>query len=386
MNPQRKKIIHIITRLDLGGSAEDVILICRNLDPAKYDVLLVYGGSKWDPALLPFRSADVPELKRDISLLHDLRALGRLYSLIKREKPDIVQTHSSKAGFLGRLAAKCAGVKCILHNPHGHIFYGYGFNRIQLAAFILFERIAAALSTRIIAITEGEKKETLEKSIGKRSQWVVIHSAVEHSPLSMEKARSIREQFDIPADATIVGTVARFERVKGIPVLIDAAALLKNRTELLFLLVGDGSERALLENKIAEFGLQRQCRLTGIQTDVADFMAAMDIYVQPSLNEGMGKTIVQAQMLGKPVIASRVQGIPDVVLDGKTGMLVPPHDPRALASAIAAMISDTERRQRMGSAAQAWVNEQVDGHPRFSLQRKMALLNRLYESLDGSHQ
>jgi len=381
----RKTIVQVITRLDTGGSTESAISICRNLSNDKYNFVLITGRTSDSVPACRFPVVFVDCLVRNISPINDLRAVFSLYRIFRRLRPHIVHTHSSKAGIIGRWAAWLAGVPNILHMPHGHVFYGYDFSRFMTQLYVIAERLTAGVTTRFIAITEGERAETLARKIGTPAQWDIVHSGVTTGRMNYSSWRSqVRNGRAISDDTIVIGTVARLEPVKGIEYFIDAATILANRLakkhKLLFVIVGDGTLRARLERRITANGMGGAIELLGTRDDVPQLMSAMDIYVQPSLNEGMGKTLVQASDAGLSVVATRVQGIPDVIIEGKTGLLVPARDASALAEAIRALIEDPSMRMEMGAAGKQWVNETAsDGYPRFSHERMIHLLEKLYE-------
>ncbi|MEW6041028.1 MAG: glycosyltransferase family 4 protein [Elusimicrobiota bacterium] len=386
-----KKIVHIITRLDTGGSAENVLASAEFVKPQEYESLILTGPGSQTKA--PDSAGDstgtqkvivVPSLVREISPLKDISAFIEIFSHLKRIKPDIVHTHSSKAGVIGRWAAYFAGVKKIIHTPHGHVFYGYysGFSGYIKTKFFLFaEKITAPITTKFIALTEGEKKETLGYGIGKPSDWAVIHSGIDYDRIEILRS-SGNDAGNVPF---IIGTVARLEPVKGIRYFVESIPLIiRSLTGSLahsptFLIVGDGSQRKELETLTDELKISSIIKFTGMKENISEIISSMDIYVQPSLNEGMGKTLVYAQLLGKPVVATKVQGIPDVVIDGETGILVPAADPHRLAEAILKLIIDEDLRERMGISAGKWANEEVDGFPRFSIKRMVYLLEKVYQ-------
>ncbi len=416
----KKKIVHIITRLDKGGSSENVLATCEYFYfkklPVKrnYEIVLIYGGEK--KFEFGFKSYYIKELQRNIFPFKDFVAFIKIFNIIKKEKPDIVHTHTSKAGILGRWAAYFLNLKLkikneklikIVHTPHGHIFYGY-YGKIITAIFIFIEKITAKITNRLIALTDGEKNESLAFDVGEPKQWVVIPSGIglsselivhslelEINSKKLPTSNSglwtpdfeLRTQLGIPQDATVVGTVARLESVKGIKYLIDAIKIIISSpnpyllTPTYFLIVGDGSERKMLEKMVEEYGLKDKVIFTGMREDVLELISIMDIYVQPSLNEGMGKTIVIASMLGKPIVATKVQGIPSVIIDGETGVLVEPKNALQLSKAILMLINDKNLREKIGESAKKWVSKIVDGYPQFSVERMMILLEKLYNSI-----
>lgn len=395
------KIVHIITRLDKGGSAENILTTCEYFvykkQPVKsnYEIVLLYGGQQKLQATkygLQFKNYYVKELQRSVSIVKDFIAFIKILNIIKKEKPDIVHTHSSKAGILGRWAAfllrtmntKLRTLK-IIHTPHGHIFYGY-YNKLITTMFILIEKITAKITDKLIALTEGEKNESLAYGIGKSEQWVVIHSGVDYKlQISDDKLKKIKKEFGIQNDYLVIGTVARLEPVKGVEYFIDAIKIIMDYklqvADCKFLIVGDGSEMVKMKQKVKKLNIEDKVIFTGMREDVPELISIMDIYVQPSLNEGMGKTIVLAQLLGKPVVATRVQGIPSVVLDGKTGILVEPKNPIQLAESISKLVKDEKLRQQLGENAKQWTNKIVDDYPQFSVERMIYLLENLYNEV-----
>lgn len=399
-NP-RAKILHIITRLDMGGSSRALRDICAGLDPRKFENVLLYGRtSEADrnvaaPSGACAKIIYLPQLIREISPLDDALAFADLVKIILRERPRIVHTHSSKAGTLGRLAAFAAKIVSpalketkIVHTPHGHIFYGY-YGGLKTAFFTAAERLTAFATDCLAALTEGEKNESLARGLGKAGQWTVIPSGVE----AVEPSRSapdVRKELSVPDGAVVVGTVARLEKVKGVEYFVRAAARIvgdksANSGGIRFLVVGDGSLRGALEDIASELNVADKIIFAGYRQDVSDLINVMDIYVQPSLNEGMGRTIVEAMYLSKPIVATNVQGIPDLISDGRTGLLVPPSDSEAIADAVEKLVGDPSAAGRLGKAAYAYATEEIEGGPRFGARRMMYLHEKLYEKIIGNN-
>jgi len=390
------KLIEVITRLDRGGSSELALLVCRKIDKTKFEPVLIYGHNP----LADYNTSDltcvhIPELKREISPAKDCLAFICLYKFFLKEKPDIIQTNSSKAGFIGRWAAllynmtlffsfRGSQTAAVIHMPHGHVFYGYGFSKAKVLLFLMLERISALITDKIVAITEGEKHESLDLfGIGKSNQWTIINPGAECAKIDPSKIRDeVRGLLGIPTSSLVVGAVARFEPVKGIIYLIEAIGLIEKRAgkDIRYLIVGDGTQRPAIERRAAELGITGKIVFTGMSNNVFRLMSAMDVFVQPSLNEGMGKTLVQAHSLGLPIIATKVQGIPDVVVDGVSGYLVPPADPEQLAEKTLELLNDTNLRRRFGKAGKDWVTRKFDGMECFSEERVIHLFEKLYES------
>jgi glycosyltransferase involved in cell wall biosynthesis len=381
----KTKVLHIITRLDRGGSAENTLLTVIGLDKERYEVALISGPSAEPIDRLMDRAQasgvrliTVKNLVRKISPWRDFKALFALYRLVKGGRYDIVHTHSSKAGILGRWAAHLAGVPHLVHTPHGHVFYGY-YNKLVTRLFVLLERLTACFSDKIVALTPQEVKEYLALGIGEPEKFIVIHSGVELACFRGIGAPGpeVRAELNIPRDLPVVGSVGRLEEVKGYRYFIEAASLIIEKIpEVCFLLVGDGSLRARLQRQATDFGLEHRFVFTGWRDDVPRMISAMDIFVLSSLNEGMGKVLVEAMALKKPIVATRVGGVPGLIKDGRNGILVPPEDPSALAAAVIGLLEDKPRAERLGLEAGRGIEW-------YSAQYMVRKIEGLYEELLG---
>ncbi len=377
----RSRVLHLVTRLDVGGSAENVVLSSQGSQKDGFDAAIASGPSRdLTEAARGVEVLVVPSLKRAISPLNDARAFLEILSLLRAWRPDVLHTHSSKAGLLGRWAAWVlrrlgGGPKLVVHTPHGHVFYGY-FGPLKNTLFLWLERLSAHACDGLVALTEGEMRDHLALGVGREEQWTVVPSGV---ALPVDTAAADRD--GIPGDALIIGCVARLEPVKGIAVLLEAAALLlpKVKRPVRLLIVGDGPEAQDLKMLAAQLGIGDRVVFAGYQPEPLRLMKAMDIYVQPSLNEGMGKTLVMAQALGLAVAASRVCGIPSVVKDGETGLLTAPGDANELAEILGKLVDEPELRKRLGAAAKRWIaSPDETGARSFSVESMVLRLDKLY--------
>ncbi len=358
------KIAQVITRMDWGGSPDVLRIICQKLDPDIYELEIFIGSTSYPSAktssfFAAFKDkiTFIPELKREISLWNDLLAFWKLCQVFNKRKFDIIHTHTAKAGALGRLAARLAGVSIIIHTPHGHNFYGY-FNKFFSEAIILIEKFLATFTDRIIALTGLEKTDYLKfKVIGER-KLILIHMGLELEGFLPADSVKIKEKLKIGPGEKVVGFVGRLEAIKGADFFVQAAGLcLKNSANVKFILVGEGSKRRKLEEKVNSEGLKEQIIFVGWQEDVASIMGILDILVLPSLNEAVGIVLLEAQSLGVPVIASNVGGIPEMVNPEASGILVPPAEPEILALAISQLLADSQRLQDMSRSAKDWVKD-----------------------------
>jgi glycosyltransferase involved in cell wall biosynthesis len=345
------RVLHIITRLDVGGSTENTLISATRIPRGEFVSALASGPSDAPPPGLAatLRSArvhrfEIPTLVRPVRIPGDARALRDLWRLIRALRPDIVHTHSSKAGFLGRLAARLAGVPHILHTPHGHVFQGY-FSPGATRAFAALERLAARWTDRIITLTDAEAEQHRALRIGRAAQFVTIPSGVDLE--TVEGAVPAR----VVPDGRVIGCVGRLVPIKGHCHLLDAVpGILARCPEARFVLVGDGELRPTLEAQARMLGVADRVVFTGFREDVPALLAGMDIVALPSLNEGMGRVLVMAMALGKPVVATRVGGVPELLQEGAAGALVPPGDPGALGEAVRELLRDPTRATALGEA------------------------------------
>ncbi|MCX5829587.1 MAG: glycosyltransferase family 4 protein [Deltaproteobacteria bacterium] len=385
----KTKIIHVITRFDKGGSSENTFLTVQGLDKGKYEVILIRGLAEescmgTEEAAAVKRNLTeaeksgvkviiIPELVRSIRPLNDLKALFALIRIFKNEKPRIVHTHTSKAGILGRWAAFFAKTKIIVHTPHGHVFWGY-FNKWKTECFIILERLSASITAKIITLTEQEKQDHLRFKIARDEKFTVIHSGVDLTAFSESRvnAPAMREKLGIPPEAFVVGTAGRLTSIKGQRYLLEAEALISPRKpDIFFVFLGDGELAPELSQMVSSLGIKNVMFL-GWRQDVPGVMSTFDIFVLPSLNEGMGKVLVEAMALGKPIVASDVGGIPDLVTHNQNGLLVPPADVEGLAHSINVLLHDPIKRKEMGDRGKVVAAD-------YSAEAMVQKIDRLYD-------
>lgn len=376
------RVAHIITRLCKGGAQENTFNSVRLINRDRFIPNLISGpttGSEGsiesDIAAAGIDILRVPDLVREISPMRDFRALRHLTRLFRVNKYDVVHTHTSKAGFLGRLAAVRARVPIIVHTPHGNIFDGY-FPYFVTRAFIGMERYAARHTDRIIELTPKGVEDHLRENIGRPDQFTVIFSGIDLAPFedAIRRRDATRSALGIEPGHILVGAVGRLEPVKGFMHFVAAAhRIAESMPECRFIIAGQGSQDAALRAEAAPLG--DRFRFLGMRHDVPDIMAALDIFVLSSLNEGMGRVLLEAGAAGVSAVATNVGGVPDIVHDGCTGLLIPPRDPIKLAEAVCALARDPARRRELGQAARKKVA------PHFGLERMVRRIEGLYEEL-----
>jgi len=378
------KVVRIIARLNVGGPAIHTILLTQGLNPQRFSSILVkgtedeYEGNMLDFALQKgIQPVLIPALQREVKLKKDWDAFWRIFSLIKREKPHIVHTHTAKAGALGRLAARLAGVPIIIHTFHGHTFYGY-FSDREASRYIRIERFLSLFTDRIITVSHRGMMDLLKYRIAKPEKILHIPLGLELEKfLDCEKYRgNLRREFGLEAGDLLVGIVARLVPIKGHTYFLEAARIvLEKRPEVKFLIVGDGELRKELEGYAEKLGIAGSVFWTGFRRDLPAVYADIDLVVLSSLNEGLPVAIIEAMSAAKPVVATDVGGVRELVQDGETGIIVPPEDSRALAGAIIEMLSNPGRMEEMGRIARKLA------YPKYSIKRLLTDIENLYEEL-----
>jgi glycosyltransferase involved in cell wall biosynthesis len=382
--PERIRVMSIISRMNIGGATVHVVLLNAGLGSVGYDCLLVTGSESASEGSLRdladsshLRLAAIPQLGREISPRSDLLTLLKLYRLMRRERPHVVHTHMAKAGFVGRMAARLAGVPVVLHTFHGHVFHSY-FSAAKTRVFLLIERLGARLSTRIIAISPRLREEIANYGVTKKERIEVIPLGLDLEAFASQPRATgdFRRTLGLPAEAKLVGAVGRLVPIKNIPLLLEAAALAREQDpEIRVVLVGDGELREELEARVEALGLADAVVFAGWRRDLARVYADLDVVVISSDNEGTPASLIEAMATGCPVVATRVGGVPDLVADGETGRLVPSGDREALAGALLALFQEPERTAQMADLARRRVLE------RHQAKRLVADVDRLYREL-----
>ena len=354
----------VITRLDWSGAPDIIEMICSYLDPSVYDITLVYGLTRYPSKntvefLKKFNGKIVfiPPLKREVSLIEDLLSLIRLYFIFIREKFDVVHTHTAKAGFIGRIAAKLAGTPLVLHTPHGHDFYGY-FGALTSRLVIMLERFAALFADSMIVLTNIEKADMMKYRICRASKVRVVHSGLDFSIFARLKVDAVKKRAELrlgPEDL-VVGMVGRLESIKGFEYFIDSAAIVSRQIpQARFLIVGEGSLHDELAARARDLNIEEKVFFTGWREDVPEILSVLDVLALASLNEAVGRVLLEAGAVGKPVVATEVGGVGEIIRNNETGILVPPRDPAAMAQAVITLLKDKAKRDEMGRRAKEWV-------------------------------
>jgi glycosyltransferase involved in cell wall biosynthesis len=288
-------------------------------------------------------------MRRNISPLRDLRCFRDTARFLRRHPFDIVHTHSSKAGITARFAAHRAHVPIIVHTIHGTPFRRE-LNSLVSRMAIRLERTAALRTHRLIAVADLVKQEFLDAGICAAEKIETIYSGIDFRPFDVPiDVEQTKRALTIPHDHYVVGTVGYLFEHKGHRYLIDAARhVLRVTPNVTFIIAGEGPARAQLEARIAAAGLRRNVLLLGERRDVAELLAIMDVYVQPSLAEGLGRSLTEALYATRAVVATAINAVPEVVEHERTGLLVTPRSVPALAAAINRLLADPDMRRMLG--------------------------------------
>lgn len=379
--PKRRRVLHLITRMIIGGAEWNTLYTVKLLNRERYVPFLACGPQTGaEGSLIEATRAlgvpvmVVPDLVRELHPVKDGKVIGQLIRLYRATKADIVHTHASKAGLVGRLAGWLAKVPRVIHTVHGFAFTA-PIPEWQKRLYIALERAAARWCDTLIFISPALIEEARRHNIGDPSQYVLIPSGIDlrmfrESP----RFRDIKRRELSLNGEPVIGTIARIVREKGYEALLHAARRLKAKGyNFVLVWVGDGPDRPHMEALARELGVADRVIITGMRSDVPAWVGCFDLFVLPTLWEGMGRVFLEAQAAGVPVIGTKVGGVPDVVMDGKTGFLVPPNDPESLSEALERLLVDARLRQTMGQAAQAFVDE------RFSVDEMVRAIEAVYD-------
>ena len=364
-------VLHLITRLIVGGAQENTMLTAALLDQEQFRIEAVSGPQTGSEGSLieEVRQRGVqltilPEMVREISPKNDLLALWKLYRLMHQKRYMIVHTHSSKAGIIGRLAARLAGTPLIVHTVHGWSFHDHMSPAVR-RTYILLERISAAYTNALIVVTKKDIEKGLKEGIGKVEQYHLIRSSVpldEFDPAKVDRI-AVRRELGIPAEAFVIGNLGRFSAQKNpLDWVCVAGEVGRRHPEVYFLLVGDGPMRSQVETALAAEGISERTLLTGLRRDAAHMLAAMDVFVLTSLWEGLPRVIPQAMLMGLPIVANRADGTIEAITDGQTGFLCSPGDIAQMSKRISELIENAEQRRSMGHLGQEYARREFDLH------------------------
>jgi glycosyltransferase involved in cell wall biosynthesis len=380
------RVLHIITRMIVGGAQENTLLSVEGLDRRpEYEVTLASGvdngpeGELLSRARTTTRLAIIPELGRSINPLADLKAFWKLYRLIKRGRYHIVHTHSSKAGVLGRLAAKLAGTPFIVHTLHSLVFHEYQpwlVNR----TWRVVKKVCAPVTDHFISVSSIISQKAIAAGIDRPEKFCTIYSGMELDWFLQAQVdgAAIRREFGIPLDAPVVGKIARLFPLKGHDQLMDAAPeIVRRQPDVRFFLIGDGILYEHLRTRAQAAGILDNFVFAGLidRERIPEMLAAMDVVVHTSLREGLARVLPQALAMGKPCVSFDIDGAPEVVIPDQTGYLVKPNDAAGLADCVARLLADPDLCAEMGARGRRHVD------PAFRAETMVRQIAEVYETL-----
>ncbi len=380
------RVLHIITRMIVGGAQENTLLSVVGLDAMpEYDVTLISGIDKGREGELLSQAREtaqlivLPEMGRSINPFSDLVAFWKLYRLIKKGRYHIVHTHSSKAGVLGRLAAWLAGTPLIVHTLHSLVFHEYQPWIIN-KSWRLAKKICSPVTDYFISVSSIISEKAIAAGIAKPEKFRTIYSGMELDWFLNAKfdAAEIRREFGIPLDAPVVGKIARLFPLKGHDQLMDAAPeIVKRVPNVRFFLIGDGMLLEPLQKRASEYGILKNFVFAGLidRKRIPEMISAMDIVVHTSLREGLARVLPQALAMGKPCVSFDIDGAPEVVIDDYTGYLVKAFDSEGLANRVAQLLEDDELRKKLGENGRRHVD------PNFRTEKMVADISEVYQML-----
>jgi glycosyltransferase involved in cell wall biosynthesis len=385
--PEPIRILRVIARLNMGGPALHVSYLAEGLKERGYATTLVSGSLSRGEGSMAYIAEElgvpvvpVKGLARELSPPNDLLAVRRLVDIIRRERPHIVHTHTAKAGAIGRTAARVAGgarPPIVVHTFHGHVLRGY-FGGAASELYRRIEHSLARISDRLIAVSPQVRDELVGLGVAPQRKFEVIRLGIDLDERIREAANGLdyRRVLGIPEGAFVVGWIGRMTAIKRVPDVIRIfERLCALGVDARLCVIGDGPVRAEVEQLAHELGVMRRCLFLGYRRDVASFYRLFDAFLLPSANEGTPVSAIESLAAERPVVASAVGGVPDVVTDGVDGRLFTTGRIDQAAEALADLARDPELRARMGAAGRAAVL------PRYSVDRLVDDVDRLYRAL-----
>jgi glycosyltransferase involved in cell wall biosynthesis len=344
-SPKKIKILLAITLGEQGGAQKHLLSLANALDREKYQLSVLCGGGGEILKKINrpgTKKIHLPILVREIALFKDIKALFQLIKLFKKEKFDIIHAHSTKAGFLVRLAAKITGVKIIIYTAHGFVFQE-PLNILKKLLYFMIEKTAAIFTNMIITVSHNDAG--IARKLCSPNKILTIHNGISLNEYRNEqKDPKITESLGLEPENTIIGTVANYYPTKGLKYLFKALAKLPAGTAYQLLLVGDGPLKKKLTTLAKELNISSKIIFAGRRKDVPQLLKQMDIFVLSSLKEGFPYVILEALAAGLPVVSTKVGGIPEI-LTPQVSELAPPKDPAKLAEALLNMLNNKEKQK-----------------------------------------
>ena len=358
------KILHVITHLPIGGAQDNTLYTVELLDKEKYDISLCCNldGELVERAkkVEAVKLFDIPFLGREVSPYRDIRAFLSLYKLFKEEDFTIIHTHSSKAGLLARLAAVLNKTPIVIHTIHGFAFNDF-MNGLKKNFFIYLEKLLAKWTDVLITVSNLNKKKIIDLNIAHENKIKNIYSGIDLSLFTNKRNDEFRKELNLENDHLLLGSVGRLSNQKDPITMIEAFGIISKPFPNAHLaLVGDGELKGKILEKIDQLKLNDRIHLTGNKNNPWSVYHSMDLFIMSSIYEGLGRSITEALSCGVPVVCTDVEGVPEIVRDNITGILVPPKDSNKLADGIIRTLNDMETAKKMAEEGRRFVNDNFD--------------------------
>ena len=368
------KILHVITHLPIGGAQDNTLYTVELLDKEKYDISLCCNldGELVERAkkVEAVKLFDIPFLGREVSPYRDIRAFLSLYKLFKEEDFTIIHTHSSKAGLLARLAAVLNKTPIVIHTIHGFAFNDF-MNGLKKNFFIYLEKLLAKWTDVLITVSNLNKKKIIDLNIAHENKIKNIYSGIDLSLFTNKRNDDFRKELNLENDHLLLGSVGRLSDQKDPITMIEAFGIISKPFPNAHLaLVGDGELKGKILEKIDQLKLDGKVHLTGNKNNPWSVYHSMDLFIMSSIYEGLGRSITEALSCGVPVVCTDVEGVPEIVRDNITGILVPPKDSNKLADGIIRTLNDMETAKKMAEEGRRFVNDNFD-------------VNKMVNDIDG---
>ena len=358
------KILHVITHLPIGGAQDNTLYTIELLDKEKYDISLCcnLNGELVERAknIQSVNIFDIPFLCREVNPYKDIRAFIILYKLFKKENYTIIHTHSSKAGLLARLAAMLNKTPIVIHTIHGFAFNDF-MNVFKKSFFINVEKLLAKWTNVLITVSNLNKKKIIDLNIAKETKLKNIYSGIDLKLFTNKNNIEFRKELNLKSNHILLGSVGRLSFQKDPITMINAFDIVAKRFPNAHLvLVGEGELRSIIVDRIDQLHLNDRVHLTGNKNNPWKIYHSLDLFIMSSIYEGLGRSITEALSCGVPVVCTSVEGVPEIVRDNKTGILVPPKDVIALADGVIKSLNNMEASKKMARKGRKFVNDNFD--------------------------
>ena len=371
------KLLHVITHLPIGGAQDNTLYTVELLNKKKYDISLCCNldGELVERAkkVEDIKLFDIPFLCREVSLYNDVKAFFLIYKLLKNGNFDIIHTHSSKAGFIARLAAKLNKIPVIIHTVHGFAFNDF-MNVYKKNFFIYVEKILARWTDVLITVSNLNKNKIVDLNIAKEENIKNIYSGIDLSLFTDKRNSDFRKELNLGDDKILIGSVGRLSNQKDPITMINAFDIVSKKfPEAYLVLVGDGPLKDKIVDRIKKLKLKNRVHLTGNKSNPWDVYHSIDLFIMSSIYEGLGRSITEALSCGVPVVCTAVEGVPEIIKDSITGTLVPPREPIELADGIIRSLQNMKVAKRKAAEGRKFVQDNFD-------------VNKMVENIDVLYQ